>query len=316
MKRKIGSLLAALLLVVTCDCSAFAMPKVLVPGGCTVGMKLYCEGLVVTGFEKPSAARIAGLKTGDVIVRADGKSVTTAASLRSCLGREQVVLTVLRNGKEAEYCVRPQEEKLGVYIRDSISGIGTVTYYDPETGSFGALGHGVSEAETELVIPVNRGTVIRSRVERVEKGEQGDPGELKGRFDVNQILGEVEKNTMRGVFGRMSEEIKGAPVSVASAGDVRIGAAEIRSNVSGTQVESYSVEILKIYPHAEETGRNLLLQITDPRLLEQTGGIVQGMSGSPIIQDGKLVGAVTHVLVNDPTKGYGIFIQNMLDAAG
>lgn len=315
MRRRIVSLLTVLLLIVTSTWSAAAIPDSLIPGGSTVGLKLYSDGLVVTGFDKPSPARAAGLKTGDVIIRADGKSVHTAQDLRSSLAAQQVVLTVLRKGKEAEFCVHPQDAKLGLYIRDSISGIGTVTYYDPDDGSFGALGHGVSEAETDMVLPVEHGMAIRSWVERVEKGKRGTPGELKGKFDVHQILGEVQKNTEQGVFGTMTAPVDGTPIPVGDASQIKIGTAEILSNVSGTDVQRYSVEILKIYPHAEENGRNLLIEVTDSRLLEQTGGIVQGMSGSPIIQDGKLIGAVTHVLVNDPTKGYGILIENMLDAA-
>ncbi len=315
MRRRITGLVMAVVLVLSCTWSAAAMPKTLVPGGTTVGLKLYSQGLVITGFDRPSPAKTAGLKIGDAIIRADGKPVETVASLRNALMAEQVILTVLRKGREAEFYVRPQENKIGVYIRDSISGIGTVTYYDPETGEFGALGHGVSEADTGEVLPVERGMVIRSWVEQVEKGRHGEPGELKGKFDVHRILGTVEKNTEKGIFGNMTAPVPGTALPVAESGEVLTGPATILSNVSGTEVQEYSVEILKIYPHADDTGRNLLLQVTDEALLAQTGGIVQGMSGSPILQDGKLVGAVTHVLVNDPTTGYGIFIENMLDAA-
>ena len=316
MKKQIIRLLTAVCLALACSISAAALPKTLIPGGCTVGVKLYTQGLVVTGFESRSAAKAAGLKKGDVIIQVDGEAVHTAAALRECLEEEQVILKILRNGREAEFCVRPNGNQIGAYVRDSLAGIGTVTYYDPDTGAFGALGHGVSDSETKMLLPVEAGVVVESSVADVKKGRDGAPGELKGSFDVNTILGKVERNAERGIFGTLDVPIPGTPLPVAEAGEAEPGPAEIWANVDGREVRSYSVEILRIYPHADETGRNLLLEVTDPALLATTGGIVQGMSGSPIIQDGKLVGAVTHVLVNDSAKGYGIFIENMLDAAG
>lgn len=316
MKKQIIRLLTAVCLALACSISAAALPKTLIPGGCTVGVKLYTQGLVVTGFESRSAAKAAGLKKGDVIIQVDGEAVHTAAALRECLEEEQVILKILRNGREAEFCVRPNGNQIGAYVRDSLSGIGTVTYYDPDTGAFGALGHGVSDSETKMLLPVEAGVVVESSVADVKKGRDGAPGELKGSFDVNTILGKVERNAERGIFGTLDVPIPGTPLPVAEAGEAEPGPAEIWANVDGREVRSYSVEILRIYPHADETGRNLLLEVTDPALLSATGGIVQGMSGSPIIQNGRLLGAVTHVLVNDSAKGYGIFIENMLDAAG
>ena len=316
MKKQIIRFMTAVCLALACSLSAAALPKTLIPGGCTVGVKLYTQGLVVTGFESRSAAKAAGLKKGDVIIQVDGEAVHTAAALRECLEEEQVILKILRNGREAEFCVRPNGNQIGAYVRDSLAGIGTVTYYDPDTGAFGALGHGVSDSETKVLLPVEAGVVVQSSVADVKKGRDGAPGELKGSFDVSTILGKVERNAERGIFGTLDVPIPGTPLPVAEAGEAEPGPAEIWANVDGQEVRSYSVEILRIYPHADETGRNMLLEVTDPDLLYATGGIVQGMSGSPIIQDGKLVGAVTHVLVNDPTRGYGIFIENMLEAAG
>lgn len=320
MKKRMFRLLAALCLVLCLSVQAFALPKTLIPGGCTVGIKLCTKGLVVTGFEKNSAAQTAGLKKGDVIIQVDGEAVHTVAALRESLEKDRVILTVLRDGKEAEFCVKPASTesgmRLGAYIRDSMAGIGTVTYYDPDTGDFGALGHGVNDVDTSILMPLEAGVVVGSTVSEVRKGTSGTPGELKGKFDVDAVLGEVEANTEHGIFGTLTTPVPGKPIPVAKAGEVEPGEAVIFANVSGKEVEQYTVEILRIYPQASDTGRNLLLQITDPRLLNATGGIVQGMSGSPIIQNGKLVGAVTHVLVNDPTTGYGIFIENMLDAAG
>ena len=315
MKKQIIRFLTAVCLALACSLSAAALPKNLIPGGCTVGVKLYTQGLVVTGFESRSAAKAAGLKKGDVIIQVDGEAVHTAAALRECLEEEQVILKILRNGREAEFCVRPNGNQIGAYVRDSLAGIGTVTYYDPDTGAFGALGHGVSDSETKMLLPVEAGVVVQSSVADVKKGRDGAPGELKGSFDVSTILGKVERNAERGIFGTLDVPIPGTPLPVAEAGEAEPGPAEIWANVDGQEVRSYSVEILRIYPHADETGRNMLLEVTDPDLLYATGGIVQGMSGSPIIQNGKLIGAVTHVLVNDSAKGYGIFIENMLDAS-
>ncbi len=319
MKKRMFRLAAALCLFFCLIVQAAALPKTLIPGGCTVGIKLCAKGLVVTGFETESAAQAAGLQKGDVIIQVDGETVHTVTALRDSLEARQVVLTVLREGKEAAFCVTPastsEGPRLGAYVRDSMAGIGTVTYYDPDTGDFGALGHGVNDVDTAVLMPMEAGVVVESSVADIQKGKSGAPGELKGKFDVSQILGEVEANTEHGIFGTLTVPISGKPLPVAESGEVEAGAATILANISGHNVEAYTVNILKIYPHANETGRNLLLEITDQRLLTETGGIVQGMSGSPIIQNGKLIGAVTHVLVGDPTTGYGIFIDNMLDAA-
>ena len=320
MKKRWVRVISGLLLVLLCSTWVFAAPRMLVPGGCTVGIKLYSKGIVITGFEAQSAAREAGMKKGDIILAVDGKPVHTAQDLRACLGENKLVLTILRKEKQTVVTVEPDKTaegyRLGAYIRDSMAGIGTVTYYDPETGAFGALGHGVNDADADMLLPLEAGVAVSSGVAEVKKGSGGAPGELKGTFDVHNILGSVDKNTEMGIFGKMKKPMEGTPFPVASEEEVHVGPAEIFSNVHGREVRSYSVEIQKIYPKGNDGGKNMLIRITDETLLRQTGGIVQGMSGSPIIQNGKLVGAVTHVLVNDPTRGYGIFIENMLEAAG
>lgn len=316
MRRIWKKTICTMFLLWCCIGQACAIPQRLIPGGCTIGVKLYPPGLMITGFESGSAARAAGLKKGDVIMEVDGQEVRSAVALRERLEEETVVVTVLRNGKQAKFSITPKDQCLGAYVRDSVAGIGTVTYYDPDTGAFGALGHGVNDPQSQVLLPVEVGAVVPSVVSQVKKGKTGSPGELKGQFDVSVILGEIGQNTEQGLFGTMSAPIAGTPLPVAESTQVKLGAAEILSNVSGSEVCAYDVEILKVYPDDKETDRNLLLQVTDEALLQATGGIVQGMSGSPIIQNGKLVGAVTHVLVNDPTTGYGIFIENMLDAAG
>ena len=315
MKKRILRIVSAICVAAALSVSALAAPKMLIPGGCTVGIKLHTRGLVITQLAEGSAAKEAGLKKGDIIVEVDGEEVHTTQALKERMADDEVVVTVLRNGREAEFCVMPKTGQLGAYVRDSIAGIGTLTYYDPMTGAFGALGHGVNDAATACLIPVEDGAVLHSSVVEVAKGKSGTPGELKGKFDLSKILGSVQQNSVHGIFGTLTTPISAKPLPVAAEDEVRLGKATILANVSGNAVKSYTVEVLKIYPNAQETGRNLLLKVTDRELLEATGGIVQGMSGSPIIQDGKIVGAVTHVLVNDPTRGYGIFIENMLNTA-
>lgn len=315
--RRLSVTLMLLALLVTQALAA--VPAYLIPGGNTVGIKIYTRGLVVTAVSDGMAAQAAGLRAGDTILAADGDPVRTAQGLCAHLEEgKPVVLTVLRGGQEAEFLVSPEKTddgcRLGLTLRDHIAGIGTVTYYDPDSHSFGALGHGVSSAGDRKLTPAASGFVVSSRVVEVRKGSRGTPGMLKGDFDLSCALGSVTANNECGVFGVMQSLPRRAAVPVAEAGAVHTGAATILSNVSGREIGEYAVEILKLYPDAGN-GRNLLLRVTDPALLEKTGGIVQGMSGSPILQDGKLIGAVTHVLVNSPDTGYGIFIENMLDAA-
>ena len=295
--------------------SAQAAPRMLVPGGSAVGLRLNTKGIVVTGFEDGSAAKAAGVKKGDVILAVDGRQVHTASALKEQIGTQPLTLTVLRNGKETEFSVEPKTGRLGTYVRDSVAGIGTVTYYDPMTGEFGALGHGVSDENGIDLIPVLHGEVLETTVTEVKKGKSGTPGALKGQTEPAGILGSVWRNCSYGIFGNMTCPTQSKAIPTAQTDEIKTGKATILSTVSDGGIQEYDVQILRLYPHADDTGRNLLLKVTDQDLLDATGGIVQGMSGSPIIQNGKMVGAVTHVLVNDPTRGYGIFIENMLAAA-
>ena len=213
--------------------------------------------------------------------------------------------------EEGAYCI-------GAWIRDSMAGIGTMTYYDPDTGAFGALGHGITDTDTALLMPFASGSILPSTVKAVKKGAVGDAGELRGDFDLTGDLGDLYANTESGIFGTLDPgeftERLGDPLPVAAAEEVHAGPAAILSNVEGDDVREYDVEILQVVEDAAD-GRELVISVTDPELLSATGGIVQGMSGSPILQDGKFAGAVTHVLLNDPTRGYGILLETMLRAA-
>ena len=316
MKRIAGAMLCLFLLPVA------VQAKELVPVGQVVGLELQSGTVTVEDFdaEMGTQAKAAGLRAGDVLVKINGKKISCTEDVRQALKQSTgtVHITVKRGDKTEVCTIKPtitaDGPKLGLYLRQGVTGIGTVTWYDPETGEFGALGHGVNSSDGG-VLPITGGNAYSAKVIAVKKGVSGKPGQLVGSIQNAEPTGVLRKNTAQGVFGKAQQPWDMPAMEVAEIGQVKTGKATILSTVDGQGVREYSVEILKVYPKARQSGRNLLLRVTDPALLETTGGIVQGMSGSPIIQNGKLVGAVTHVLVNDPTTGYGIFIENMLDAA-
>lgn len=313
-----GALAMALCLML----SVRAQAASLIPVGEVIGLELTNGAVTVVAFDEVigGCARAAGLQVGDQILDIDGITIKNAKDIRNALDRSdgKVELVVRRQEKEHTLFLSPQitdqGPRLGVSLRQGITGLGTVTWYDPATGKFGCLGHGVSDSSGELV-KMTAGTAYDASVLSVKPGKCGEPGQLRGGVDGKVPLGSLEKNTGQGVFGTADTGWTGQTMDTASDDAVRTGPAIIRSTVEGNEVREYSVEILKLYPTPKAQGRNMLIRVTDPELLNTTGGIVQGMSGSPIIQDGCLVGAVTHVLVNDPTTGYGIFIDNMLEAA-
>lgn len=295
----------------------------LVAVGQVVGLELQDGTVTVADFDEKlgTAAQNAGLEVGDRIVSIDGRTVTTAEDVRKALDTSAgfVEVTVRRGNAEKTFRIAPEitsdGPKLGLYLRQGVTGIGTVTWYDPETGEFGTLGHGVNNSAGQL-LELTKGSAYSAQVASVRKGKIGEPGQLMGSILSQTPIGRLCENEAQGVFGVSETGWEGWTVETASFEEIKTGPATILSTVCGDTVQEYSVEILKLYPKAKQSGRNLLIKVTDPQLLERTGGIVQGMSGSPIIQDGKLVGAVTHVLVNQPDTGYGIFIENMLQAAG
>ena len=297
--------------------------ELLIPVGRIIGLQLGSDSITVAAYDDAlgEAARSAGLKIGDEILAIDGNPVNSAQEVRTILNDcgDAVRIKVRRGTRESTVTVTPKRTedgpRLGVYLRQGIAGIGTVTFYDPETGTFGTLGHGVSDARGDL-LRMTGGNAYEAEILSVKKGKSGDPGQLKGTAEGAEIFGTLLRNTPQGVFGTTKQGWKGEPLPVAEYDDIAAGPAFIRCQVGGEGVQEYSVEILKIYPEEREDGRNFLIRVTDAQLLAATGGIVQGMSGSPICQNGKIVGAVTHVLVNEPTMGYGIFIENMLKAAG
>ena len=307
------------------------LPETLVPVGHTVGIKLFSDGILVVGLSEletaegqAAPAKDCGLKVGDLILQADGTEVQSTEHFRSLVQAEAgrpVMLQVKRGAKLLELeadCVQGTDGvwRLGAWIRDSLAGIGTMTFYDPSTQVFGALGHGINDVDTALLMPLEAGAIMDSTVKTVKKGAAGDPGELKGSFNLAQDRGALYANTDCGVFGTMTPcaITDRAAVPVAQPGEVREGPATILSNIRGDTVEEYDIEITRICDTLSDT-QNFIVKVTDPELLEATGGIVQGMSGSPVLQNGKLVGAVTHVMVDDPARGYGIYLTNMLKQA-
>ncbi len=305
----------------------------LIPGGIAFGVKFYTKGILVVGFDdvmcggaKKNPAFDAGIRAKDVLTEIDKVPLTSAAQLSEAIESSfgnSVSLTYIRNGKEYQTTLTPAisdadgKYKTGLWVRDSGAGIGTVTYIDPDTLTFGGLGHGICDGETGSLIPMERGNVLSVRIGGIERGRAGSPGEIRGYFSSGK-LGTLYKNTSCGVFGAFSDKPAGlieSALPVSSKKDLKDGDAYIICTLDENGAQKYSVKISEI--NTKATGNKCFtVTVTDEKLIEKTGGIVQGMSGSPIIQNGKLVGAVTHVLVNDPTKGYGIFIENMLDAAG
>ena len=319
MKRHISRLSIFFVLLTLLPVRTLAA-QYLVPVGQVIGLQLYNDTVTVAAYDDVlgGAAKAAGLKIGDRIVKINDMSIASAEDVRSALdsGEGILNLTVSRGGKQRAVTLTPTQTKdgprMGVFLRQGIAGIGTVTWYDPDTGAFGALGHGVCDSTG--LLSMTRGSAYEASVTEVKKGKSGDPGQLKGTARSLEPIAPLLRNTAQGVFGVTTRGWRGEALPVAEYSQIHTGTASIRAQTSGN-VQEYSVEILKIYPQTRSDCRNFLLKVTDPELLSTTGGIVQGMSGSPILQDGHLIGAVTHVLVNDPTVGYGIYIQNMLDAA-
>jgi len=327
--KKGTAALAVMFLLLLSPAAAEEPPRTLVPVGAAIGVHLETDGLLVIGSSELETARgsrspafEAGIRSGDLILEVGRVRVSTAAQLREALETEgeEVTVRFLREGKEMQVNVRPEkgedgQPELGVWLRSGLSGIGTMTWYDPDTGRFGALGHPVSDVDTGVLLPMKSGIVGKASVDSIVRGSAGQPGELKGSMGLEQPFGSILENREAGIFGVLEPgalpETLSEPVECCPQRELRCGPAEILSNVSGSRV-SYSARILRVYPGGDS--RDLLIQVTDERLIDLTGGIVQGMSGSPILQDGRLAGAVTHVLVSDPTKGYGISIEDMLEA--
>lgn len=306
--------------------------KYAVPSGLPVGIYLKSKGVMVigTGEVKTSAGEPAEpaagiLRSGDYIEAINGRPLTNKETLIAEINKnkdQDAVLTVRREGEEIQVKLNPvyTEEgdyKMGAWVRDDTQGIGTMTYVDLN-GRFGALGHGISDSDTGEVVEIENGDLYDTEILGIEKGSSGNPGVMSGviYYGPGSQLGHIEANTGEGIFGtvndRFMDEMEGEPLEIGYRQDIHKGEAFIRSSVSG-EIKDYKIEIQKVDYTSPHKSKGMVIKVVDEELLALTGGIVQGMSGSPIIQDGKLIGAVTHVFIQDSTKGYGIFIENMME---
>lgn len=311
-----------------------------IPGGQTIGVKVKSAGILVVGHHlvqvdeehKISPGEQAGVLRGDLIVRMNGEriqEITKVADIVRKAGEQKrpLDLVIKRGNNEISTKLQPAYDaddkawRLGLYIRDSAAGVGTLTFYAPDQGVFGALGHVITDMDTQTPIVVGNGEIVQSNVTSISKSQNGEPGEKRAYFlKESRVLGNVERNTPFGIFGKMvanpEHSLFKEPIPIGFNEEVQEGPAEMLTVVNGQQVERFKIEIMHVTRQSSPATKGMVIKITDPRLLQQTGGIVQGMSGSPIIQNNKLIGAVTHVFVNNPSSGYGCFIEWMLQDAG
>lgn len=310
--------------------------RVLVPGGQSIGVKMDVKGVLVVGLEeilgkdgqKVNPGLLSGLQIGDMIMAIDEENVYRADEVKALVNenKETVTLKIKRNDEIMNLDIKPilsaddNTYKLGIWVKDKTAGIGTLTYYDPVTSEFGALGHGIMDPETNSILSVDTGQLLEAKVREVNEGKEGDPGEIKGIFyHADEPLGSLSKNCKFGIFGTTYNPIENPfytkPLIVGTKEQIEKGTAHILCTLSNNKVQRFQIEIEKINDSDMTEDKCMVIKITDKKLLEETGGIIQGMSGSPIIQNDKIVGAVTHVFVNDPTRGYGVFIENMLNSS-
>ncbi|MFE8702537.1 SpoIVB peptidase [Cytobacillus sp. FJAT-54145] len=310
-----------------------------IPGGQSIGVKLNTVGVLVVGHHQVSTTEgnlspgeIAGIKVGDIITQINGKKIEKMSDVAPFVQEagktgKDLDIVVSRESGKVQTKLKPLKEKneenykLGLYIRDSAAGIGTMTFYHPGSKKYGALGHVISDMDTKKPIVVEDGQIVRSTVTSIEKGANGDPGEKLARFSSDrEVIGDITRNSPFGIFGKlnrdMSNGIMDKPMPIALSHQVKEGPAQILTVVDNDEVKLFDIEVVSTIPQKFPATKGMVIKVTDKELLDKTGGIVQGMSGSPIIQDGKVIGAVTHVFVNDPTSGYGVHIEWMLNEAG
>jgi stage IV sporulation protein B len=311
-------------------------PIKLIPGGQSIGVALQTKGVMVVGQapvvditgKKVFPAKEAGIEIGDILLKINTQEVRTDQEVSNAVhlaGEQKGNVNVLYKHQnqilekiiKPIYCVETGRYRMGLFVRDEAAGVGTLSFLDPVSKKYGALGHVITDADTNQRIEVFNGKIVASTIYAIEKGKRGHPGEKIGSFDPNSAFtGTIEKNTMTGIFGTISGQVvnpyykEAIPVGWES--EVKVGPAKIYTVIQGEKIEEFEVNIDRVM-HNRTDSKNMIVRVTDPRLLEVTGGIIQGMSGSPIIQNGKIIGAVTHVFVNDSQRGYGVFIQNMIN---
>lgn len=312
------------------DVTVNVIPKTkVVPLGKAIGMRLYTEGVLVVGMSEIEGKKPyenSGIETGDKIVEVNNVEIKSTDELIQCVNSangSSVEVKYINNKNEEEVAnITPaktaeNEYKLGLWVRDAAAGVGTVTFYEPQTGEFGALGHGINDVDTYELIDIANGEIVTTNIIDIVKGEKGSPGEIRGIIEGERTIGNVSKNTSFGVYGNMLDTTslsinKESELEVANRSEIKLGKAEIMCELENGKVEKYEIEIQKIFLDNNSDNKSMLIKVTDEELIEKTGGIIQGMSGAPIIQNGKFIGAVTHVLVNDPQMGYAIFGDLMI----
>ena len=297
-------------------------------GGQPFGVKFYNDGVIIVELEEfydgahyVCPSKEGGLKVNDIIKKANGTCVNSNEELQSVIINNKgnpIDFEIIRDGKTQKKSVTPQKNTAGLYllgawVKDSCAGIGTVTYYDPNNHYFAALGHGICDNDTSALLPLGSAEIVNANISSVTKSTTGKPGSLNGYF-TDETMGSLSKNTLNGIFGSMkSEDYSGyQTVTLATDKEIKIGKAEIYTTVDSGETKCYDAEITKLCNTDENSNENFVIKVTDKSLVEKCGGIVQGMSGSPVVQDNKLVGAVTHVFMNNPDEGYGVLIQNMV----
>ena len=329
MTNKLRKRLISLLLLINLllPFNVFAYSDYILAGGQNIGIELNSNGILIVGtysINGNDPAKKANLQTGDKIVAINQKEVQSIEEMLSVMNeisnKENIEITYKRGSNTLTTNLEPimdenQVYKTGLYVKDSINGVGTLTFIDPNTKLYGALGHEIIEKTTGQKLEIKNGKIYSSIVTGITPSNEGNPGEKNARYDVNDIYGNIKENTTAGIFGMYTREIpQGKLYKVATKDEIKQGEASILTVIDGNNIEEFKINILKINTNKIDT-KNILFEVTDKNLLSKSGGIVQGMSGSPIIQDDKIIGAVTHVVVDDCTKGYGILITNMLEEA-
>lgn len=300
---------------------ALAYSSEVILGGATIGIDIKSDGVMVIGFYKVSGKYPkSDLKEGDIIVKINNTSISTISDLTNAIEsnldeNNEVKITYIRDNKTKETTLALVKEKnmfkTGLYVKDSITGIGTLTFIDPETNTYGALGHEILESNTSKLIEVKSGYIFKNSITSIDTSIDGKPGSKNAKFYYNNTYGDIKKNTKYGIYGKYDHKYQQDLISVGNKDDVKIGNAKIYTVLDQEKIEEFDIYITKINENSDI--KNITFEITDERLLEKTGGIVQGMSGSPIVQDDKLIGAVTHVITNNVKTGYGLFITTMLE---
>ena len=326
LKKFKKSIFLLLLFLFIIPINVFAYSDKIIVGGQNIGISLNSKGVLIVGTYEvngTSPAKEAGLKTGDIIEKINGNKISNIEQMATEINKvkeEKISLTYLRNNKEKETTLNLYKDenniyKTGLYVKDSVTGIGTLTFIDPNTKIFGALGHEIQEQATGKIFEIKDGTIFSSEVTDVVPSSDGSPGEKRAEYNKEDVTGEVKENTTQGIFGEYTAEISGGKTyNVAEPSEIKKGNAKILTVLNGTEVKEYEINITQINSEKQKN-KNFVFEIIDKELLNKTNGIIQGMSGSPIIQGDNIIGAVTHVVIDNPHKGYGIFITNMLEEA-